>query len=253
MRPTRPALAPLLLGLVLFCSGPLFAKSSTPFHYLAPDAVDLRALLGDPPAPGSPANDQDIQAVLEAQNARTPEQITRLRSEEDLEPVAFATVFGSWFSVDKLPLTFALVQKATEDAHAIAAAAKHSWQRPRPPLQDGAIHPAAVLPETFSYPSFHATRGALWAAILTRLAPDLADQLTARGQQIGQDRVIAGVHFPTDVAAGQKLGGVLAEKLMQVDGFKRDLAAATEELARVRSAAGSEKPRQPQPVPAGAQ
>jgi membrane-associated phospholipid phosphatase len=75
-------------------------------------------------------------------------------------------------------------------------------------------------------------RGALWAEILVKLAPPLRGQLLARGAQIGHDRIIAGVHFPTDVAAGQKLGIAIARRLMAGSKFRRDLAHAKIEFMR---------------------
>jgi hypothetical protein len=230
--------ARLTLALLLFCSAPLFGRS-VPYHYLSPDSVSLSSILSGPPAPGSSENQSDIQAVLARQQSRTPAEIARAQSEEDLAPTAFASVFGSWFTPEKLPLTFTLLNQATDDAHLIAASAKKLWNRPRPPLQDPNIHPVVTLPPSASYPSFHATRGVLWSVILAQLAPDLKAPILARGLQIGQDRVIAGVHFPTDVAAGQKLGGAIADLLLKNARFQHDLALAEAEFSSVRPKSAS--------------
>jgi acid phosphatase (class A) len=229
MNPARIALA-----LLLFSCGGLFAKAPVAFHYLAPDSVSLPALLPAPPAPGSPENKADILGVLFVQQSRTPEDVARARSEETLSPAAFANVLGSWFTPARLPLTFALLQDAGSDAESISAAAKELWHRPRPPLQDAGIHPALTLPASPSYPSGHAMRGALWAVILAKLAPDLQDRILARGAQIGEDRVIGGVHFPTDRDAGQKLGSTLAARLLANPAFQRDLALAEAEFSGAR-------------------
>jgi membrane-associated phospholipid phosphatase len=230
MHPSRIALA-----LLLFCPGLVFAKPAAAFHYLPPDAVDLQTILSGPPAPGSRENEADIQAVLMRQRNRTPQEVARAQSEVDLTPMAFDTIFGSNFNAAAFPLTFALLGNATADAHAIAASAKQFWQRARPPLQDKGIHPVVPIPGNPSYPSFHAVQGALWAAILARLAPAWKERILARGDQIGTDRVIAGVHFPTDVAAGQQLGRVLAQRFARDPAFDADLYnAAQKEFARFR-------------------
>ena len=229
MNPAR-----IVLALLLFSSGALFAKAPAAFHYLAPDSVNLQTLLPAPPAPGSPENKADIYGVLLVQQSRTPQDIARARSEETFSPSAFANVLGSWFTPERLPVTFALLQNAAADAEAISAAGKQLWHRPRPPLQDPAIHPVIALPTSPSYPSGHAMRGALWAIILAKLAPELHDRILARGAQIGEDRVIAGVHFPTDRDAGQKLGSVLAARLLGNPAFQRDLARAEAEFSSAR-------------------
>ena len=83
---------------------------------------------------------------------------------------------------------------------------KKKWKRLRPPLADERIHPCVPLETTFSYPSGHATIGAFWATILAEMFPADRDIILARGTQIGFDRLIAGMHWPSDVIAGAKAG-----------------------------------------------
>jgi membrane-associated phospholipid phosphatase len=231
--------ARISLVLLLFLAGPLFAEAPASFHYLPPDSVDVVALLGNPPTPGTRANKVDVQAVLDRQHDRTPFQVARARSEATLTPAAFSDVMGPWFTAENLPITFQLLNDAGSDAETISHAAKSAWARPRPPLQDSAIHPVIDLPASPAYPSGHATRGALWAAILSQLAPDLKAAILFRGVQIGEDRVIAGVHFPTDVSAGRKLGRYIAGFMLANPHFQSDLDRARTEMANARAHPGA--------------
>jgi acid phosphatase (class A) len=70
--------------------------------------------------------------------------------------------------------------------------------------------------------------------ILAELAPDLKEAILARGLQIGDDRVIAGVHFPSDVDAGHALAHDIFAKLMASPAFQADLAKAKAEVAAAR-------------------
>jgi hypothetical protein len=225
MHPARIAIALLLL-----LPGSLLAKAPSTAHYLAPNSVNITSILPGPPAAGSPENKTDIEGVLARQQARTPSDIVRAKSEENLTPAVFADVLGQWFNPKRLPLTFALLNNAASDAETISSAAKNLWSRPRPPLQDKAIHPVLTVPSSPSYPSGHAMRGALWSIILAKLAPEEGDRILSRGAQIGEDRIIGGVHFPSDVAAGQKLGSILALRLLSDPAFQRDLARAQAEF-----------------------
>jgi acid phosphatase (class A) len=225
MHPARIAVALLLL-----LPGSILAKAPSTAHYIAPDSVHITSILPPPPAPGSPQNKSDIEGVLARQQARTPADILRAKNEDILTPAAFADVLGHWFNPKRLPVTFALLNNAADDAEAISGAAKTLWNRPRPPLQDKDIHPVLTLPTSPSYPSGHAMRGALWSIILAKLAPEEGDRILSRGAQIGEDRIIGGVHFPSDVAAGQKLGSILALRLLSDPGFQRDLARAQAEF-----------------------
>ena len=67
-----------------------------------------------------------------------------------------------------------------------------------------------------------------------QLAPDLKAAILARGLQIGDDRVIGGVHFPSDVDAGRTLAHDLFTRLMASPAFQADLAHAKAEVAAAR-------------------
>jgi len=209
--------------------------SATAAPYFDPASIDLKALLPDPPADGSPVTVQEIDFILQKQAARTPEEVARIRQEVHLNVWLFENVLGAWFVEKNLPATTRLFKRVDADVHPIIISAKKSWDRPRPFLQDKRVHPPIDPPKNASYPSGHSTVGNLNAMILAELAPDLKDALLARGVQIGDDRVIAGVHFPSDVAAGHTLAQDLFTRFMAIPEFQSDLARAKAEIAAVRT------------------
>jgi hypothetical protein len=206
---------------------------STP-HYLDPTTVDLKALLGDPPADGSPQTLQEINLLLEKQKNRTPEEVARAQKESKMTAFIFADVLGDWFDPKNLPVTAQLLNNVEEDTHTVSESAKKIWGRPRPPLQDKRIQPVVEVPTTASYPSGHSTRGTIFALVIAELTPDLRDKILARGQLIGEDRMIGGVHFPSDVAAGRVLGKALFDIISKDDHFQADLAKAKLEIGSAR-------------------
>lgn len=187
------------------------------------------ALVGTYPAPGSCDAASDLAIVLWAQQTRTPADVARAASEEDLSLEDYAAVLGTALAPGVHPLTEALLSRAAAASRPCVAAAKRTHQRPRPFVADARVKPAVHLEKSASFPSGHATRGALLAAILAELIPDRRDALVARGAQIGHDRVIAGVHYPSDVAAGEKLGCAVAQALLADPAFRA-------EVERVRAA-----------------
>lgn len=199
-------------------------------HYFDPATIDVKTLLPNPPAVGSPENQKEIDVILAAQNTRTPADVARAKSEVKLDVFAFADPLGPWFTAKNLPGTAAFFKKITDDVHAVTDAAKKDWARPRPYLQDKGIQPAVDLEKSDSYPSGHATRGMVYALVLAQLLPDEKDAILARGAQIGDDRVLGGVHFPSDVAAGQTLAKTIFDDLMASAAFQKDLAVEKTEL-----------------------
>jgi len=226
-----PLLA-VLLALILAVQAKEITKAAP---YFDPASVDPKALLPDPPANNSPTTQKEIELILQKQADRTPEEVTRIKRAIDPNVWLFENVLGPWFTKKNLPVTAALFARVDATEHPIVESAKKDWSRLRPSLQNSRIHPPIPLPHNTSYPSGHSTVGDLDALILAQLAPDLKDAILARGLQIGDDRVIAGVHFPSDVDAGRTLAHVLFEKLMASPEFQADLAKAKAEVAMVRT------------------
>jgi undecaprenyl-diphosphatase len=61
----------------------------------------------------------------------------------------------------------------------------------------------------YSFPSGHTLHAVSFTVILTTYLPGLAGALVALASLIALSRVILGLHYPTDVAAGAALGGSL--------------------------------------------
>jgi acid phosphatase (class A) len=222
---------PILPALLLFTLT-LHAKETDKPTYIDPVTVDIKALL--PAAPDAAATKLEIDVLLQKQQARTPGEIARAKSEAHVDISIFKKMFGPWFTADKLPVTMAFLAKVSGDTRFFSDEAKDMWQRPRPSLQDPRIHPIVKLPTNASYPSGHSTWATTIGLVLAQLAPDLKDKLVARGEQIGDDREIAGVHFPSDVTVGRTFGKILFDRMSANPQFQADLAAAKAEFSAVR-------------------
>lgn len=84
-----------------------------------------------------------------------------------------------------------------------------------------------------AYPSGHAMLGMLVAEILMQALPDKTDALLARGIDFGDSRLICGFHYPSDLTAGRLAAAALFSRLMTIEGFRADLAAAVKEIRLV--------------------
>jgi acid phosphatase (class A) len=211
----------------------------SPF-YLSANAVDVMALLPGPPSPGSEQDQGDLQCVLDVQASRTDAQVARARREEDLTIFAFADVLGPQFAAERCPKTAKLFEQVKLDSRVFSGRAKSQWKRLRPYQSDARVRHGALQPETdFSHPSGHSTRGVLMAELLAEVFPDHRQALLDRGRQIGWDRVILGMHYPSDVFAGQTLGNALTPQFLASPKFRTDFAAAAKEM---RAAVATSQP-----------
>ncbi|MBL8876195.1 MAG: phosphatase PAP2 family protein [Phycisphaerae bacterium] len=207
-------------------------KAEPTTKYLAPNAIDLRALLPDPPAPNSPYSDGEIGLIRATQADASPESRARAIAEDNMKVWLFAEILGPEFTAADKPRTTAFIKQIERDSSTFTSAAKKIWNRPRPFDQSPDIKILIEKPTSGSYPSGHTTRAAIWSETLALLAPDKADAIRARARLIGLDRIILGVHFPSDVAAGNALGKAIVDKMTESPAFQHDLAQARAEWTR---------------------
>ena len=101
--------------------------------------------------------------------------------------------------------------------------AKAFFERPRPP---GA-------PQTHgSYPSGHSAFASMSAILLAQIVPERRAAIFQRADVFAESRIVAGVHYPSDVQAGWISGTVVAADLLALPRFQADFAAVRIEVRR---------------------
>lgn len=205
-------------------------------RFVRTEALDFRAILAAPPAAGSVAALADLDVVLQVQAWRTPEQIEWAKLVERDQVFNHATVLGAWFSAERLPVTAAFFKSLGDDLRAIDVASKLPFARPRPNVADPRVQPCVTLPTSTSYPSGSAMQALVWAELLAEMVPAKRTELIARAHRAGWGRVIGGVHWPSDVAAGRVLAAAYLAEARKNAVFRAALAAAQVEVTRAAAA-----------------
>ncbi|MEX0735104.1 MAG: phosphatase PAP2 family protein [Steroidobacteraceae bacterium] len=88
--------------------------------------------------------------------------------------------------------------------------------RERPFITHPAINCAAAPLDRYSFPSGHTLHAVSFAFLGSHYLPELAAPLAAFALLVALSRVVLGLHYPTDVAAGAVLGGGIALASLQV-------------------------------------
>lgn len=210
-----------------------------PQPYLTTEAVDFRSILGPPPAASSAQDKQDEQAVEDEQLVPEARWHSAELDGEFVYP-RFEEALGKPIDRNTSPALVMLLNRALRDVAATTFAAKEHFQRPRP-FQRVALKrvcgeekppkPQVRPMGGSSYPSGHSAYGWAVAMVLARVAPERADALMARAQSYTESRVICGVHFPSDVEAGQVIAAAVVSRLDTDPAFRADLASARVEFS----------------------
>ena len=226
----------LTVLLVLAVIRPIDAQDAQTPVYLPAGSVDAEALIGRPAERGSAAYREQMTVVLWLQRTRTPEQVAFVRRDLDLERFA-PLLADALVAVDGIELKQTLddvIDQVRTDYDAVKAV----YDEPRPFQVNDDVHPATDARPVASYPSGHAIRAVVYARLLGEIFPDHKDALLELAMQVGYGRVIAGVHFPMDVLAGQKLGNAYADVIVAQQAFAEAVQRIRGEDQPSRVAAG---------------
>ena len=243
MTSRRPRQSTLAVGMAFAIMGFAAPHARAETGYLVGHEVDFRAVLGPPPSVDSPWDHADEQLVEALQSVDDARQKEAKLDEDELYP-RFAEAFGRPIDRRVSPLLVNLLDRAIDDVESTAGAAKDHFHRPRPfqrlQLQHTCAKPIAPKPEDHpthgsSYPSGHSTRGWTVALILARVAPERAEALMKRAEEYEESRLICGMHFPTDVQAGQVVAEAVVAHLDASKEFEADLAKARKEYGLRRA------------------
>jgi len=231
----RPFAAAILAlsFVVAACEPRAFADSAAaPAPYFDTTTLDLTRVLPSPSSNQSAATRADLDEMLAVQRNRSDAQSKRAVADAEATIYRFADALGNprGFTANNLPKTEAMFARIIRVHMLLVGAAKKSFGRPRPFLLEPKLNPLLEKPTDGAYPSGHSTY-ARWAAlILGDMVPEKRTELISRANEYAYNRVVAGVHYPTDIEAGKLAGTAIVSVLYAVPDFRRDLAAATVEL-----------------------
>jgi acid phosphatase (class A) len=200
-------------------------------YYIDPSVLQLPVLIPDPPAPGSAANQAELAELHRIEAARTPAQVSAAKADEAEEDMfAYKTVLGPGFNPDALPVTAELGVHVKNEQSVAGGALKTVFSRPRPYQTDKTLHPVCALTEApNSYPSGHALTGYLEALTLAEIVPEKRTEILARADDYAHNRLVCGVHYPSDIEASRRVAYVVFGYMLATPKFQHDLAAAKAE------------------------
>lgn len=213
--------------------------------YLADGMIDGKALLGPPPAMDSLRGRADQEAYDTSRVLAGSARWKQAQQEDDLWNGGalrrFSCAIDRDLSERRTPRTLTLLHRMELDVRTVTAPAKSFYNRTRPAI--GNDKPICIAREAWlatngSYPSGHSATGWSWALVLAEAAPQRADQLLAVGRDLGDGRVVCGVHYPSDVEAGRTAAAAMVSRLHAEAAFAGDLAVVKRELTSAPAPTG---------------
>lgn len=221
------------------------AASDDPATYLT--QTQIQALADAlPPAPtaGSARDQADVEGSDRLRALENSDRWMLATRHVELRPALalahFDCALGFRVTAADSPRLVSILGKILHDAEEAAERAKARAFRPRPVGVDPERRACQVVSAAGrtspSYPSGSATVGAAYGAAIAALSSEHAGAARRIGHEIGVSRAVCAMHYPSDVAEGERLGLETFAQIEASPAFAADAIVAREELARARSA-----------------
>lgn len=175
----------------------------------------IQLLTGITPPPGADKTAQELAVVQRAVASRTPEATARVEKLGQHDGTLLPrNMLGDYVRnhgvVDGVRATAAMAASAATSSLS-SKAMKMIYGRPRPYTLDPSIAVLGKTPGSKSYPSGHAASAHSAATVLSARWPERAASYQSLAREAGEARVYSGVHFPSDIDAGEQLGSFAAK------------------------------------------
>jgi acid phosphatase (class A) len=221
---------PLLMIAALF-TAPAFAAEPI---FASPTQTRTHLILQTPPAADSTTTKAELAELHRIQTSRTSAEEAQAKADDVEESLfIYKTVLGEKFNPAALPLTTAFGKRVKNDEGINANPAKQAFKRVRPYNLDKTLKPVCKTKTIDdSYPSGHATAGYLAALTLIEMVPEQRDAILVRADAYAHNRLVCGVHYPSDIAASKLLAYTTHAVMETNPQYQSELAAAKIELRR---------------------
>ena len=180
-----------------------------------PDKVKL----DDPPKYKDKVHKKELQLIKSySEKLKDDEFIDEVTiQDEDLEEPFYRYLRDNELRIDK-----DIMKQINRDTSSLVHKFKIFYNRPRPHQVDDDIKEIDnIAGKSPSYPSGHSTNSYVMGEYLANKFPEHADELRNIGKRVGLNRVIVGLHHPTDHMAGVKLGEQIVRTIPGMDDVKK--------------------------------
>jgi len=213
----RVTAAASVLVVAIIVAGAAHVKTERQL-YLPDGAITAENLIPAPPAIGTPEFEAEMATVLYLQQVRTPENVAFV--DQPLNFARFAPILGTDLDAVDIKLLDGVLDKAINRVRADYDAVKARYNLPRPHQVSDVVDPVGEARPVASYPSGHTIRATVYARLLAEIFPGYEAELSDLAQRVGHGRIVAGQHYPMDVASGQTLGHAYADVIIQQSAFQ---------------------------------
>ena len=214
---------------VLFSTALIQQVAANPAEGFDLNIAPLADVVGQPPLQGSEALKRDLDIMRWQQFSRDSALVGHTWGYLDREIGRFQSAIGSGLT-KTAPTIRSGVPQFVHLVDEVKDKLKNAIGRPRPFLSHGDLKPCLPREYSKSYPSGHSAWYVTTSLLLADLLPDRRERLLKVGRQGMAARVTCGMHYPSDVEAGQRLAEAAALQIISSVQWKQFKASVKDEV-----------------------
>lgn len=185
---------------------------------------EIAALLGEKDFIRNRDLSAEVDILLDYQNERTQEEC-RVAASQDRTGLKklFVENGGPLTEKEAKSLRLKMAFLYPQVGYNILKA-KNLYEIPRPYDSHSVIEPCIPKESSYAYPSGHTTLARVIGRVLSEVYPERAALFMKRANEVSENRMIGGVHYPSDVAAGKLFGDAISELIIRKPSFQKIFA-----------------------------
>ncbi len=188
-------------------------------------ANEKRIGLPDFPANSSLRTEAELALLHEYVTLRTPERVAQIKAEIGPDGIKIGPKTVTAYMTDpEYAATGKAIDQLLGEINPVVMRVKNKFDRVRAHKLDPTLATVIDVPEHGAYPSGHSTQAHAIAFLLSAMAPERSQEFESDALRVAVNREIAGVHYPSDSAAGR----ILARQIVDLMLANRDYAALVE-------------------------
>lgn len=172
------------------------------------------------PANTSERTKKELELLHTYVALRTPERLLAIQAEVEMSGVRIGPdTLATYLSDPRYTVTGKLLDQLFDEIEPIVMRQKVKFDRVRPHKLDPTLVPVIAVPEHAAYPSGHSTQAYAVAFLLSAIASEQQAEFEQDALRVAVNREIAGVHYPSDSAAGRLLARQIVDQLLEHQSF----------------------------------
>ncbi|MFA5955016.1 phosphatase PAP2 family protein [Hyphomicrobium sp.] len=204
--------------LLVACLVAPIALSAEELSCPTPPDDPLVKLLSPPPCDRCAETKGEIEELQTIEHNRSDAAAKHALADYEISTTRFLEGADIKFDAAAFAKCQPIFDRLSEKTKEAAEHAKSAFCRTRPySLPDNGLKPLKTGKYSPSYPSGHTTYGTALGAVLAQMVPEKRAEFYARSADYGHSRMVAGVHYRSDVEAGKVLGMEVATEAFASD------------------------------------